>query len=44
MEFLHSTDVMHRDIKPANILISDEAEIRICDFGLSRTWNSHTLD
>ena len=28
---------MHRDIKPSNILIDDECQIKLCDFGLSRT-------
>ena len=28
---------MHRDIKPANILIDSNCQIKICDFGLSRT-------
>ena len=38
LEFIHSNKVMHRDIKPANILISDDNEITICDFGLSRSY------
>ena len=36
MKFLHSTGIMHRDIKPSNLLISENLEIQICDFGLSR--------
>jgi mitogen-activated protein kinase 1/3 len=28
---------MHRDIKCANILISQNCEVKICDFGLSRS-------
>ena len=27
---------MHRDIKPANILVDDDLNVKICDFGLSR--------
>ena len=38
MDFMHSANVMHRDIKPPNILISEEDEIKICDFGLSRKY------
>ena len=32
---IHSKGVMHRDIKPANILVSDDLNVKICDFGLS---------
>ena len=28
---------MHRDLKPSNILVTEDNQIRICDFGLSRT-------
>jgi len=37
IKFLHSANVLHRDLKPANILIDDECNIKICDFGLART-------
>jgi serine/threonine protein kinase len=36
VQFLHSKSVVHRDIKPDNILIKNETEIKICDFGLSK--------
>jgi mitogen-activated protein kinase 1/3 len=36
VKFLHETGVMHRDLKPANILINQECEVRICDFGMSK--------
>jgi mitogen-activated protein kinase 1/3 len=35
--FLESANVLHRDLKPANILINGYCQIKICDFGLSRT-------
>lgn len=34
---MHSANVMHRDLKPANILINEECEIKICDYGIART-------
>ena len=40
INFIHSAGVMHRDIKPANILLDEECQVKICDFGLSRV----TLD
>jgi len=37
LAFVHEANVIHRDIKPANILISPNCNVKICDFGLSRT-------
>jgi serine/threonine protein kinase len=34
---MHSANIIHRDIKPANILINTKCQVKICDFGLSRT-------
>lgn len=34
---MHSASVMHRDLKPANILINQDCQIKIIDFGISRT-------
>ena len=37
--YMHSANIMHRDIKPANILINSNCSLKICDFGLSRSYN-----
>jgi serine/threonine protein kinase len=37
LKFLHSANVMHRDLKPANVLVNNDCEVKICDFGLART-------
>ena len=37
LSFLHEANVMHRDLKPANLLINSNCDVKICDFGLSRT-------
>ncbi len=32
----HSKEIIHRDIKPANILIAEDAQVKIVDFGLAK--------
>lgn len=36
VNFIHSANIMHRDIKDSNILIDENCQIKICDFGLAR--------
>jgi serine/threonine-protein kinase len=37
LEYLHSKGVVHLDVKPENIMINKSGEIKITDYGISRT-------
>jgi len=34
--YLHSANIIHRDLKPSNILATENVDVQLCDFGLSR--------
>jgi len=36
LKFLHSANIIHRDLKPDNILLTQDFQVKICDFGLAR--------
>ena len=39
LETMYGEGILHQDIKPANMLINKQAIIKLCDFGVSRTFD-----
>lgn len=37
LNFIHQCNVVHRDIKPANIFVTNDLQVKIGDFGISRS-------
>ncbi|KAI3765953.1 hypothetical protein L2E82_16000 [Cichorium intybus] len=40
LTFLHENWVMHRDLKTSNLLLNNNGELKICDFGMARQYGS----
>ena len=42
LEYLHNKGIAHRDLKPENLLLCQNKQIKIIDFGLSNFFDGHT--
>lgn len=43
LQYMKNSRLMHRDIKPSNILLNNEGEIKVCDYGICGFLNSESL-
>ena len=39
LKYMHSAELLHRDIKPSNLLLNSNCHVKLCDFGLCRSFS-----
>eukprot|EP00435_Cladocopium_sp_Y103_P044555 s1918_g12.t1 len=43
LDYCHLHNFMHRDLKPSNILLTGKGDLKLCDFGLSRSFPDKSM-
>ncbi|KAJ1449996.1 kinase-like domain-containing protein [Pelagophyceae sp. CCMP2097] len=38
VHYMHKNQIMHRDLKPSNLLVGVRGDLKVCDFGLARSY------